>query len=70
MDAALAKKLMLNKFSSILVQNKPEGTAELVGLRYNTALSGRYDLVFEFVFGLDEIKQVMISKKFRPFVKH
>lgn len=60
-DAALAKKLMLEKFSNILVQNKPEDTAELEGLRYDTIPSGRYDLVIAFVFGLDEMKQAILE---------
>ncbi len=61
MDGALIKKLMLEKFSSILLQNKPEDVAELEGLRYDAAPSGRYDLVFAFVFSLDEMKQVIFE---------
>ncbi|WP_066633110.1 YdeI/OmpD-associated family protein [Desulfolucanica intricata] len=61
MDAALAKKLMLNKFSKILLQNKPEGITEFEGLNCDTTPSGRYDLVFAFVFNLDEMKNVILQ---------
>ncbi len=59
MDDALAKKLMLDKFSKILLQNKPEGIAEFEGLQCDTAPSGRYDLVFAFVFTLGEMENVI-----------
>ena len=59
MDAALARKLMLDKFPKILLQNKPEDIAELEGFRRDTTPSGRYDLVFAFVFSLDEMEHVI-----------
>ncbi len=60
MDAALSKKLMLDKFSKILMQNKPEGITEFEGLNFDTIPSDRYDLVFAFVFNLDEMKKVIL----------
>lgn len=60
-DAALAKKLMLDKFPKILLQNKPEGITELEGLNCDTTPAGRYDLVFAFVFNLDEMENIIFQ---------
>lgn len=59
MDTALAKKLMLDKFSKILLRNKPEGITELQGLSCDIIPSGRYDLVFAFVFNLAQMENVI-----------
>lgn len=57
MDAALAKKLMLEKFPNILLLNKPKEVTELDGMHCHTTPEGRYDLVFAFVFNLDEMEE-------------
>lgn len=62
MDAALAKKLMLDNFPKILLQNKPEGITALEGLNCDTTPSGRYDLVFALVFNLSEMKNLILKR--------
>jgi hypothetical protein len=59
MNTALAMKLRLHKFSRILLQNKPEGVDDLDGLSFDTVPAGRYDLVFVFVFSLDEMERTI-----------
>lgn len=59
MDPALSKKLMLEKFSHILILDMPESVTEFNGLAYDTKAQGSYDLVIRFVFSLEEMEQTI-----------
>jgi hypothetical protein len=57
--AALHKKLMFDKFPEKLVRNKPAGLPELDGVKFDAKAKGIYDLVFAFVFSLDEMEKTI-----------
>ncbi|MDR2480245.1 MAG: hypothetical protein LBD48_13180 [Treponema sp.] len=57
--AALHKKLMFEKFPRKLIQNRPRVLPELDGVCFDTGAKGVYDLVFAFVFNLDEMAEAV-----------
>ncbi len=59
MDQALVKKLMLDKLRRVLLVHKPEDLPELDGLVADTTPTGDYDLVFVFVFSLEEMDKTI-----------
>ncbi len=68
MDQALIKKLMLDKLRRVLLIDKPDDLPELDGLIADTAPSGMYDLVFTFVFDLDQMEQTILCTAQRELV--
>ena len=67
--AALHKKLLFDKFPKKLVQNKPAGMPELDGVQFDARAKGAYDLVFAFVFNLDEMEQTIRDVAARELLK-
>ncbi len=57
MEEKLEKKLMIKKFSKILIKNMPDDVTEFDGLKYDKASAGSYDMVLNFVFDLDEMEK-------------
>jgi hypothetical protein len=57
--AALHKKLIFDKFPKKLILNKPAGLPELDGVTFDLRAKGAYDLVFAFVFTLDEMEKTI-----------
>lgn len=61
-DAALVKKLRLEKFSRRLLLQNPGPVTELEGLEFETvANQPPYDLVLAFVFSLDEMAKMVLQ---------
>ncbi len=59
MEEKLEKKLMIKKFSKILIKNMPDDVTEFDGLKYDKASAGSYDMVLNFVFDLDEMEKAV-----------
>ena len=59
--SALYNKLRFDKFPKKLIQNKPGNMTELDGVCFETKAKGVYDLVFAFVFSLDEMEETIRS---------
>ena len=58
----IVEKLNLNKYDRKLVLNKPEDLDELNGLDYDSSPNKeKYDLIFHFVFSLEEFSQQLQS---------
>ncbi|WP_026567506.1 YdeI/OmpD-associated family protein [Bacillus sp. UNC41MFS5] len=58
----IVEKLNLNKYDRKLVLNKPEDLDELNGLDYDSSPNKeKYDLIFNFVFSLEEFSQQLQS---------
>lgn len=64
MEEKLEKKLMIKKFSKILINNMPGDVAEFDGLKHDKISAGSYDMILNFVFDLDEMEKTVheISK--------
>jgi hypothetical protein len=58
-NAAIHRKLLFGKFPRKLVLNRPKNLRELDGADFDTRADGVYDLVFAFVFSLDEMESVI-----------
>ncbi|MBY9080277.1 YdeI/OmpD-associated family protein [Paenibacillus sp. HN-1] len=64
MDArnTVVAKLNLHKYPDKLILNMPEGAGYFEGLEFDSAYTrGRYDLIFIFVFHLDQLKDELQS---------
>ena len=58
-NAAVHKKLRFEKFPRKLALNRPKNVTELDGADFDTRADGVYDMVFAFVFSLDEMENVI-----------
>lgn len=57
MEEKLEKKLMIKKFSKILINNMPDDVTEFDGLEHDRISEGSYDMILNFVFDLDEMEK-------------